>query len=139
MPTLSKQIETLGTIELRDAIVYRHMLADIPPDRANTRGARWNPPDIAAIYTSFERETALAEAEYYLSLNTPPLRFAVRSTGFAFGSTASSSCVTPSSSPASESRTSRRLILPLVSESAVLSLASGAMASSFHRRDAPRH
>jgi RES domain-containing protein len=31
-------------------------------------GARWNEPNFAAIYTSCERETALAEAEYYISL-----------------------------------------------------------------------
>jgi len=74
MPPLLKQIEALGTTALRDAIVFRHMLADIPPGRANTRGARWNPPDVAAIYTSFERDTALAEADYYLSLQNPTPR-----------------------------------------------------------------
>lgn len=47
--------------------VYRHMLANYPPDRDNTRGARWNPPGTAARYTSLEKETALAEAEYLLS------------------------------------------------------------------------
>jgi hypothetical protein len=29
--------------------VFRVMLNDYPPDRENTQGARWNPPDIAAI------------------------------------------------------------------------------------------
>ena len=55
-----------------DGIVYRHMFASQPPTRANTGGARWNEPNLAAIYTSCERETALAEAEYYISLQ--PLR-----------------------------------------------------------------
>lgn len=35
-------------------------------------GARWNEPPLAAIYTSRERETALAEAEYYIAAQ--PLR-----------------------------------------------------------------
>src|SRR5262245_40629402 len=52
--------------------VFRHMFADYPPERSNTRGARWNPAPIAAIYCSLERETALAEAEYQLSLQ--PIR-----------------------------------------------------------------
>lgn len=73
-PELLDAIESLGTTELRDAVVFRHMLADIPPERINTRGARWNPPDVGAIYTSFSRDAALAEASYYLSLQNPPLR-----------------------------------------------------------------
>lgn len=66
-------IERLETVVVED-VVYRHMLGDISPARANTRGARWNPPDVAAIYTSFARETALAEANYHLSLQVPPMR-----------------------------------------------------------------
>jgi RES domain-containing protein len=42
------------------------------PARSNTLGARWNDAGLAAIYASCERETALAEADYYLSLQ--PLR-----------------------------------------------------------------
>lgn len=48
--------------------VFRHMFADFPPERENRLGARWNPRDVPAIYTSLHRETALAEAEYYISL-----------------------------------------------------------------------
>lgn len=66
-------IERLETVVV-DEVVYRHMLGDFSPARANTRGARWNPPDVAAIYTSFARETALAEADYHLSLQVPPMR-----------------------------------------------------------------
>lgn len=50
------------------------MLNNYPPTRPNTRGARWNPPDVQAIYTSCDRETALAEAEYRLSLEPVQLR-----------------------------------------------------------------
>jgi RES domain-containing protein len=52
--------------------VYRHMFGLNEPTHANTHGARWNDTGLAAIYTSCERETALAEAEYYISLQ--PLR-----------------------------------------------------------------
>jgi RES domain-containing protein len=49
-------------------VVYRHMFAGYPPFAVNTRGARWNPPDVGAIYTSVERQTAIAEAEHRISL-----------------------------------------------------------------------
>ena len=52
--------------------VYRHMFGDNQPDRENVRGARWNPPDVAAIYASLDRATAIAEADYYMNLQ--PLR-----------------------------------------------------------------
>lgn len=54
--------------------VYRHMFGSHPPARANTEGARWNAPGLAAIYASCERETALAEADYYISLQPLPPR-----------------------------------------------------------------
>lgn len=52
--------------------VWRHMFADNPPDKANGRGARWNPPRTDAIYVSLERETALAEAEHQIA--SQPIR-----------------------------------------------------------------
>jgi RES domain-containing protein len=52
--------------------VFRHMFGENLPDRENVRGARWNPAGVAAIYTSLEKATALAEAEYYINLQ--PLR-----------------------------------------------------------------
>ena len=48
--------------------VYRHMFASYPPDRENRLGARWNPPDVPAIYTSLSRDAVLAEVEYQLSM-----------------------------------------------------------------------
>ncbi|MGO9320726.1 MAG: RES domain-containing protein [Solirubrobacteraceae bacterium] len=47
---------------------FRHMFGDYPPDAENTRGARWNPPSVAAIYTSLAREGALAEAEHQIAV-----------------------------------------------------------------------
>ena len=55
-----------------EGTVYRHMFDSHTPARANTTGARWNEPPLAAIYASRERETALAEAEYYIAVQ--PLR-----------------------------------------------------------------
>jgi RES domain-containing protein len=48
------------------------MFANFTPERENTRGAPWNPPETAAIYTSLERKTVLAEAEY--SIGSQPIR-----------------------------------------------------------------
>lgn len=52
--------------------VWRHTFADNPPDKANGRGARWNPPGTDALYASLERDTALAEAEHQLA--SQPIR-----------------------------------------------------------------
>jgi len=54
--------------------VFRHMLAGYPPDRPNSSGARWNPRDVPAIYTSLARDTVLAEAEHRLRLEPLPTR-----------------------------------------------------------------
>ncbi|HUP17553.1 MAG TPA: RES family NAD+ phosphorylase [Acidimicrobiia bacterium] len=43
------------------------MFNGLDPARANTRGARWNPPGVAAIYTSLDRDTAIAEADYAIA------------------------------------------------------------------------
>jgi RES domain-containing protein len=53
---------------------FRHMFGDYPPDAENTRGARWNPPGVAAIYTSLARDGALAEAEYQIAVQPIPPR-----------------------------------------------------------------
>ena len=58
--------------------IYRHMFAQFAPDRENFRGARWNPAETSAIYTALERDTCLAEAEYYLDLQ--PIRPSARRT-----------------------------------------------------------
>jgi RES domain-containing protein len=55
-----------------EGLVYRHMFGLNPPEKENTDGARWNPPDVAAIYTSLEQQTAIAEADY--QINAQPFR-----------------------------------------------------------------
>ena len=54
------------------------MFADYDPFLENRRGARWNPPEVPAIYTCLERETVLAEAEYQIA--SQPLRPKARRT-----------------------------------------------------------
>jgi RES domain-containing protein len=75
-----KLLEALGRFQPRPwrGIVYRHMFANYSPKRENRLGARWNPPDVPAIYGSLARETAIAEAEYQISVQ--PLRPPVRRT-----------------------------------------------------------
>lgn len=53
---------------------FRHMFADYPPDAENTRGARWNPAEVAAIYTSLSRDGVIAEAEHQIALQPVPPR-----------------------------------------------------------------
>ena len=54
------------------------MFGENPPNRANQLGARWNPPGVPAIYCSFDRETALAEGNYAVTVQ--PLRPTVKRT-----------------------------------------------------------
>lgn len=61
-----------------DGTAFRHMWADYPPDRENTRGARWNPRDVPAIYVSLDRDGALAEAEHQIAMQ--PVRPRARRT-----------------------------------------------------------
>jgi RES domain-containing protein len=60
--------------------VFRVMLNDYPPDRENTQGARWNPPDVAAIYTCLEPAVCIAEVEYGLARQSRPVRPDLRKT-----------------------------------------------------------
>lgn len=73
-------LASLGALsdEPWEGTVHRHMFGRYPPDRANTRGARWNPPDVAAIYTALERRTAIAEGDHASAVQ--PLRPRARRT-----------------------------------------------------------
>ena len=71
-PNLLDAIESLGAETLDDVVVWRHMFNDNPPELSNTRGARWNPPGLAAIYTSADRDTAIAEGQH--AIDSQPLR-----------------------------------------------------------------
>jgi RES domain-containing protein len=71
-PTLLDAIEGLGEESLTDVTVWRHMFNDHEPELSNTGGARWNPAGLAAIYTSMERDTAIAEGQH--AIDSQPLR-----------------------------------------------------------------
>lgn len=70
-PALLDQIESLGH-QTFEGVVWRHMFNELDPARANTRGARWNPTGVAAIYASLERLTAIAEADFAIA--SQPIR-----------------------------------------------------------------
>lgn len=63
-----------------DGRVFRVMLGEYPPDRENNQGARWNPPDVAAIYTSRKCHTCIAEVEYHLARQSRPVRADLKKT-----------------------------------------------------------
>jgi RES domain-containing protein len=65
-PDLLDTLEALGTGPFVGE-VWRHMFAGLDPVRPNTRGARWNPPGVAAIYSSLERATATAEGDHVIA------------------------------------------------------------------------
>ena len=75
-PELLDAIESLGFELLEEVTVWRHMFNDNPPELSNTRGARWNPAGLAAIYTSEERDTAIAEGQH--AIDSQPLRPSAR-------------------------------------------------------------
>lgn len=61
-----------------DGQVFRHMFGAHRPEQENTLGARWNPPNVAAIYTSLECQTVKAESTF--QLDSQPLRPRARRT-----------------------------------------------------------
>lgn len=54
--------------------VWRVVVGERDPLLANRTGARWNPPDTAALYTSLDRATVHAEMDHLRNLQTPPVR-----------------------------------------------------------------
>lgn len=69
--------QTIAALEALQSVpwtgtVFRHMFGSFLPERENVSGARWNPPETPAIYTSLDRNTAIAEADFYINLQ--PLR-----------------------------------------------------------------
>lgn len=70
-PRLLDALESLGATSYQ-GVVWRHMFNEYPPELANTRGARWNPSGVAAVYASTLGETAIAEAQHAMDIQ--PLR-----------------------------------------------------------------
>lgn len=46
---------------------WRITISSALPLTPSTRGARWNPPGVEALYASLDRDAAIAEVEYLLS------------------------------------------------------------------------
>jgi RES domain-containing protein len=69
-------LERLARFELHpwSGTVWRHTLAGTPPEKTNTRGARWNPPGVEALYTSLDRSTAVAEGDHLIESQPVPIR-----------------------------------------------------------------
>lgn len=72
-PALLDVLECFDT-ERWKGRVYRHMLGSAPPELANERGARWNPPGTAALYTSLAETTAKAEGDHVIAVQPVPPR-----------------------------------------------------------------
>jgi RES domain-containing protein len=79
-PVTFESILASGTATPWRGNVFRVMLNDFPPDRENTRGARWNPPETPAIYTCLEPSVCIAEVEYGLSRQPTPVKPDLRKT-----------------------------------------------------------
>lgn len=75
-PVLLDKLEQLAA-QSYTGRAWRHMFNGVDPQLPNTRGARWNPAGVAAIYLSLESATAIAEADYSLAIQ--PVRPTPRS------------------------------------------------------------
>ncbi len=69
-PDLLDQLENLGS-ETFSGEVFRYTGGRRRPDQENTVGARWNPPEVAAIYTALDLDTLMAEFEHHLAALSP--------------------------------------------------------------------
>ncbi len=80
-----RELELLARIPVQqwEGEVFRHMFANFPPDQENTSGARWNYPELPAIYTSLSRDVVLAEADYQIAMQ--PRRPKARRTVYKIG------------------------------------------------------
>jgi RES domain-containing protein len=72
-PALLDALERLDA-EPWEGSVFRHVLGDNEPDRPNVRGARWNPPEVSALYVSLDQETAKAEGDRIIEVQPIPPR-----------------------------------------------------------------
>lgn len=69
-PNLLDCLESLDQLDW-EGDVYRFTLVHRAAHRENVQGARWNPPDVPAIYTALDAETVRAELVYALTSWSP--------------------------------------------------------------------
>jgi RES domain-containing protein len=72
-PALLDALERVDTKKWQGR-VFRHMIGAAPPERANRGGARWNPRELDALYTSTTEKTAKAEGDHLISSQSVPPR-----------------------------------------------------------------
>lgn len=72
-PALLDALERFDT-ERWEGRVFRHILGSAPPELANVRGARWNPPGTSALYASLTEATAKAEGDHLIDMQPVPPR-----------------------------------------------------------------
>jgi RES domain-containing protein len=72
-PALLDALERFDT-ERWQGRVFRHLLGSAPPELANVRGARWNPPGTSALYASLAESTAKAEGDHLIAMQPVPPR-----------------------------------------------------------------
>lgn len=53
---------------------YRQVFEGTDVLRANIRGARWNPPEVEALYCSLQSRTAAAEIDHLINRQPVPIR-----------------------------------------------------------------
>jgi RES domain-containing protein len=61
-----------------DGWIWRAVIGDSDPERPNTRGARWNPPRVEALYFSLKPEGAQNELEAVIARQPVPIRRPLR-------------------------------------------------------------
>ena len=71
-PTLLDAIEE--TVIQWRGVVYRQVFEGTDVLRANIRGARWNPPEVEALYCSLQSRTAAAEVDHLIGRQPVPIR-----------------------------------------------------------------
>ena len=55
---------TESPVRAVDGTYWRHMFGERSPETENTRGARWNPPGLGAIYLSSTHQGAVEEGDH---------------------------------------------------------------------------
>lgn len=72
-PKLLDTLEELGTRPW-NGVAWRQVFEGTPPTRPNQRGGRWNPLGVEALYCSLDADTAAAEIDYLISVQSVPIR-----------------------------------------------------------------
>ena len=67
-----------ATVQPFHGPVWRSVIGDSDPERPNTRGARWNPPGVEALYFALDGQGALTEMAAVIARQPVPIRHRLR-------------------------------------------------------------